>query len=135
MGFEPQQPCSKLESVNEFTEHMAQGLEEAKVTLTKVKDEYVMYYNQCQEPAPVFTQGDKVWLMEVTSLPTDHYLNCHTDAWACLLLTCVSVEVYTILSSLPISAVSTQSSRLASCPLHIQTPTTGITPTPNSCRR
>jgi hypothetical protein len=59
MGFEPQQPCSKLESVNEFAE---QGLEEAKVALTKVKDKYAMYYNRRQEPAPVFTQGDRVWL-------------------------------------------------------------------------
>jgi transposase InsO family protein len=62
MGFEPQQPRSKLESVNEFAEHMAQGLEEAKAALTKAKDEYAMYYNQCREPAPVFTQGYKVWL-------------------------------------------------------------------------
>jgi hypothetical protein len=38
---------------------MAQGLEEAKVALTKAKDKYTMYY---REPAPVFTQGDKVWL-------------------------------------------------------------------------
>jgi hypothetical protein len=45
MGFEPQQPRSKLESVNEFAEHMAQGLEEAKATLTKAKDKYAMYYN------------------------------------------------------------------------------------------
>jgi hypothetical protein len=60
MGFEPQQPCSKLESVNEFVECMAQGLEEAKAALTKVKDEYAMYYNRCWEPAPVFTQGDRV---------------------------------------------------------------------------
>jgi hypothetical protein len=62
MGFEPQQPRSNLESVNEFTEHMAQGLEEAKAALTKVKDEYAMYYNCCREPAPVFTPGDRVWL-------------------------------------------------------------------------
>jgi transposase InsO family protein len=43
MGFEPQQPRSKLEPVNEFAEHVAQGLEEAKAALTKVKDEYTMY--------------------------------------------------------------------------------------------
>jgi hypothetical protein len=62
MGFEPQQPCSNLELVNEFMEHMAQGLEEVKVALTKVKDEYVMYYNHWCKPAPVFTPGDRVWL-------------------------------------------------------------------------
>jgi hypothetical protein len=45
MGFEPHRPCSKLESVNEFMEHMAQGLEEAKSAIAKVKDEYAMYYN------------------------------------------------------------------------------------------
>jgi transposase InsO family protein len=46
MGFEPHQPCSNLESVNEFTDHMALGIEEAKVALTKVKDKYTMYYNR-----------------------------------------------------------------------------------------
>jgi hypothetical protein len=45
MGFELQQPHSKLESVNEFAEHMAQGLEEAKAALTKAKDKYAMCYN------------------------------------------------------------------------------------------
>jgi hypothetical protein len=34
-----------LESVNDFTDHMAQGLDEAKVALTKAKDEYIIYYN------------------------------------------------------------------------------------------
>jgi hypothetical protein len=62
MGFEPQQPCSKLESVNKFADRMALSIEEAKSALTKVKDEYTMYYNRCREPAPVFTQGDRVWL-------------------------------------------------------------------------
>jgi transposase InsO family protein len=62
MGFEPQQPRSNLESVNEFTEHMALGIEKAKAALTKVKDEYAMYYNRRREPAPVFAPGDKVWL-------------------------------------------------------------------------
>jgi hypothetical protein len=60
MGFEPQQPCSTLESANEFAEHMALGIEEAKVALTKVKDEYTMYYNCWCKPAPVFTPGDRV---------------------------------------------------------------------------
>jgi hypothetical protein len=62
MGFEPYRPRSKLESVNEFAEHMAQGLEEAKSAIAKVKDEYAMYYNRRREPAPVFKPGDKVWL-------------------------------------------------------------------------
>jgi hypothetical protein len=51
MGFEPHWPHSKLESVNEFVERMAQGLEEAKSAIEKVKDEYAMYYNQRREPS------------------------------------------------------------------------------------
>jgi hypothetical protein len=46
MGFEPHQPRLKLESVNEFTDRMAKGLEEAKLAITKVKDKYMMYYNR-----------------------------------------------------------------------------------------
>jgi hypothetical protein len=45
MGLEPQQPRSILESANEFVEGIAQGLEEAKAALTKVKDEYTMCNN------------------------------------------------------------------------------------------
>jgi hypothetical protein len=60
MGFKPQQPCSTLESANEFAKHIALGIEEAKAALTKVKDEYAMYYNRRCKPAPVFAPGDKV---------------------------------------------------------------------------
>jgi hypothetical protein len=45
MGFEPQQPQPTLESANEFAECIAPGNEEAKVALTKAKDEYAMFYN------------------------------------------------------------------------------------------
>jgi hypothetical protein len=76
MGFEPQQPRSTLELANEFAEHMALGIEEAKVALTKAKDEYFMYYNRRREPAPVFAPGDRVWL-ELP--PIDHRLSCLTD--------------------------------------------------------
>jgi hypothetical protein len=62
IGFEPHQPHSNLESVNEFTDHMTLRIEEAEVALTKVKDKYTIYYNcQCR-PALVFAPGDKVWL-------------------------------------------------------------------------
>jgi hypothetical protein len=63
MGFERQQPRSNLESVNDFAERMALGIEEAKAAFTKAKDEYAMYYNCRCGPAPVFAPGDKVWLM------------------------------------------------------------------------
>jgi hypothetical protein len=62
MGFEPQQLRSTLESVNEFADRMVLEIEEAKVALTKAKDEYAMYYNRRCRPAPVFAPGDKVWL-------------------------------------------------------------------------
>jgi hypothetical protein len=62
MSFEPQQPRSMLEAVNDFTDCMAQGQEEAKVAVTKAKDEYMMYYNHQCKPMPVFAPGDKVWL-------------------------------------------------------------------------
>jgi hypothetical protein len=62
MGFEPHQPRSKLESVNEFTDRMAKGLEEAKSAITKAKDEYTMYYNRRREPMSIFAPGDTVWL-------------------------------------------------------------------------
>jgi hypothetical protein len=62
MGFEPHQPHSNLESVNELMDCMALGIEEAKAALTKAKDEYTMYYNHQREPALVFAPGDKVWL-------------------------------------------------------------------------
>jgi transposase InsO family protein len=45
IGFEPHWLHSKLELVNEFVECMAQGLEEAKSAIAKVKYEYAMYYN------------------------------------------------------------------------------------------
>jgi hypothetical protein len=51
-----------LEMVNDFTDHIVQGLEEVKVALTKAKDEYAMYYTYQHEPTPVFSPDNKVWL-------------------------------------------------------------------------
>jgi hypothetical protein len=45
MGFEPHQPRLKMDSINEFTDQMAKGLEEVKSALTKAQDKYAMYYN------------------------------------------------------------------------------------------
>jgi hypothetical protein len=49
-----------LESVNDFTDHIAQGLEEAKTALTKAKDKYTMYYNHQHEPV-LWPQGLAGW--------------------------------------------------------------------------
>jgi transposase InsO family protein len=62
MGFEPQQPRSTLESANEFAERIALGIEEAKVALTKARDEHAMFYNRRRKPALVYAPGDRVWL-------------------------------------------------------------------------
>ena len=62
MGFEPHQPHSKVEAVNEFTDRMKATLEEARSALTKSKDEMVRYYNQCRSSTLVFNPGDKVFL-------------------------------------------------------------------------
>jgi hypothetical protein len=51
-----------LEMVNDFIDHMAQGLDKAKAALTKAKDIYAMYYNGRHKPVLVFTPGHKVWL-------------------------------------------------------------------------
>jgi hypothetical protein len=45
MGFEPHQPLSKVEAVNEFTDQMRDTLKEAKSALTKAKDDMARYYN------------------------------------------------------------------------------------------
>src|SRR5437016_1359021 len=62
MGFEPHQPPSKVEAVNEFTDRMKSALEEAKSALVKAKDDMTRYYNQRRTPAPVYVTGDKVYL-------------------------------------------------------------------------
>jgi hypothetical protein len=62
MGFEPQQPWSHMESVNKFKDCMARGLKEAKAALTKVKDEYALYYNCRRIPTPKLKPGNLVWI-------------------------------------------------------------------------
>jgi len=39
MGFEPHQPPSKVEAVNDFTDRMKSTLEEAKYAMAKGKDD------------------------------------------------------------------------------------------------
>jgi len=62
MGFEPDQPPSRAESVNEFTERMKSTLEEAKAALTKSKDDMSRYYDQKRTRAPEYNPGDRVYL-------------------------------------------------------------------------
>jgi hypothetical protein len=62
MGFEPAQPASRLETVNEFTDRMHSALTEAKATLAKAQDDMARYYNQRRESAAEYTPGDKVYL-------------------------------------------------------------------------
>jgi len=62
MGFEPHQPRSRVEAVNEFADRMKATLEEAKLALNKSKDDMARYYNWRRTPAPVFSPGDKVFL-------------------------------------------------------------------------
>ncbi len=62
MGFEPHQPPSRVEAVNEFTDRMKDTLEEAKSALAKAKDDMAQYYNRRRSPVPTFSPGDKVYL-------------------------------------------------------------------------
>ena len=62
MGFEPHQPESRLEMVNEFKDRMQRSLEEARSALAKAKEDMARYYNQRRTPAPEYQVGDKVFL-------------------------------------------------------------------------
>jgi len=62
VGFEPDQPRSRMESVNEFKDRMTDTLEEAKAALAKSKDDMTLYYNWKRTPALEFKAGDMVFL-------------------------------------------------------------------------
>jgi hypothetical protein len=70
MGFEPLEPHLNLASVNDFVDRMSKGLEEAKYTLSKAKDEYTLYYNRHHEPVPELQPGDLVWV-DTIDIATD----------------------------------------------------------------
>jgi len=62
MGFEPHQPPSRFEVVNEFMDQMKDTLEEAKSALAKAKDDMAQYYNRRHSPTPSFSPSDMVYL-------------------------------------------------------------------------
>ena len=102
MGFEPQQPRSHLKSVNDFAERMVEGLSEAKAALAKAKDEYTMYYNRRQDPAPILKPGDLVWLdssdIAITQ-PSAKLAHCRLGPY--LIEACVGCGAYRL--KLPLS--------------------------------
>src|SRR5271168_879237 len=61
MGFEPHRQ-SKLESVVDFQQRMADSLSEARSALIKAKDVMARYYNHRRTPAPIFKPCDRVYL-------------------------------------------------------------------------
>ena len=81
MGFEPDQPQSHMESVNEFKDRMTDSLEEAKAALAKPKDDMVLYYNRKRTPAPEFKAGDMVFLDASTFRPLDLHESFLTEDW------------------------------------------------------
>ena len=52
MGFEPHQPPSRVEAVNEFTNRMKSTLEEAKAALAKAKDDMALPVEKVSAPSP-----------------------------------------------------------------------------------
>jgi hypothetical protein len=62
MGFKPNAEPSPKETANEFVDRMKSTLDEARAALQKSKDDMACYYNQHQEPTPVFEPGEKVYL-------------------------------------------------------------------------
>jgi hypothetical protein len=71
MGFEPAQPASRLETVNEFTDRMHSALAEAKAALAKAQEDMTRSYNQRREPAPGMPPETKYTWMGVTFGPPD----------------------------------------------------------------
>src|SRR3979490_1168499 len=62
MAFDPREPESRTETVNEFRNRMEKSLEEAKSALAKAKDDMAWYYNQRRIPAPEYHVSARVFL-------------------------------------------------------------------------
>jgi len=57
MGFEPDQPRSRVESINEFKDQMKDTLEEAKAALAKSKDDMALYLQSETNPSSRVQSG------------------------------------------------------------------------------
>jgi len=79
MGFEPHQPPSCVEAVNEFMDRMKDTLKEAKSVLAKAKDDMAQYYN-CHSPVPSFSPGAMVYLNSEDIQTTRLSKSFHTAA-------------------------------------------------------
>jgi hypothetical protein len=79
MGFEPQQPRSTLESVNDFAERIAQGIEEAKQHSPRGKTSTPCFTTTNTSLHQYTHQEIGSGWMEVTSPPTDRRPSYHTD--------------------------------------------------------
>ena len=81
MGFEPDQPQSHMESVNEFKDRMTDTLEEAKAALAKSKDDMTLYYNR--KPPQLWSSKQVIWssLMLATFQPLNLHVNFLTGDW------------------------------------------------------
>jgi hypothetical protein len=71
MGFEPLEAPASDEVAEEFCTKMEKAVEEAKAAISKAQQEYTLYYNRRQTPAPTFKKGDKVFL-DGSDISTDH---------------------------------------------------------------
>jgi hypothetical protein len=94
----------------------------SKVALTKVKDEYTMYYNCRCEPTLVFAPGNRVWL-DGSDIATNRLSSklSHRHLGPFVIKACVGHGAY-CLTLPPTSATSTPSSQWSSCPLCILIP-------------
>jgi len=94
MGFEPHQPWSRMESINEFKDRMTDTLDEAKAALAKSKDD--MITTTGNEPQ-LWSSRRAIWssLMLATFRPLDLHVSFLTGDWDHSQLTVTLVTVRT----------------------------------------
>jgi len=97
MGFEPHQPLSCFEAVNERKD----TLKGAKSVLAKAKDDIAQYYNCCHSPTPSFSPGDMVYLNSKDIQTTRLFKKLSHCCLGLYLVENTSESMSTIWSSLP----------------------------------